>query len=253
MAGSWSGIPPTTEIIIPTGATSGERIEIMGNSITAYYADDQVAWAGTVEPTASLASYSDDPPATRLASAIFNGQLRLSFTGDLSSFLSSAVLDCESADGSVTIELIDASDNTGFLNVTRTANSRAAVLPKGATWQTPSYNANWAASTLFGTQTGMTPLRFRVDGEDNLIIGGCFVAGATAPASNIFALPSIYRPAGQFVLPLGKNAAGTITWTAAYISAPAGNLNTNTQLGSTVTAGATYAIPMTTVPLGNLP
>lgn len=120
------------------------------------------------------------------------------------------------------------------------------------------YAANWSAATSFGTLTPASPLFYRFDGEDNLIIGGAFQAGATAPGTAVFMLPAAsgsipsYRPAKPWPVPMTKISGGVSTPCMAFVSS-AGNLNLNSQLGSTVTAGAQYYISPTAIPLGIMP
>lgn len=67
-----------------------------------------------------------------------------------------------------------------------------------ASWQTPSYNANWSATSTFNGQTPVTPLHFRKDAENNLWLYGAFLAGAVLPGTTIFVLPVGYRPITLF-------------------------------------------------------
>jgi hypothetical protein len=127
-----------------------------------------------------------------------------------------------------------------------------------ATWQVvgsggtaAAFNANWATSTSMGTLTPVQALQYRLDPLDNVVIDGCWVAGSTTPGAAVFTLPAGMRPKTAHSITITKNTAGTVTTTKGYIS-PAGNLNLNSQLGSSATAGATYMVDPTSIPLGNI-
>ena len=67
-----------------------------------------------------------------------------------------------------------------------------------ATWQTPSYNANWSGTGTFNGQSPVTPLHYHIDAENNLWLYGAFLAGATLPGTTVFVLPVGYRPVTLF-------------------------------------------------------
>lgn len=80
------------------------------------------------------------------------------------------------------------------------------------TWQLPSYGTNWSGSTTFNGTTGVEPLRFRLDAEDNLWPIGGFKAGAVVPADPVFILPAGYIPiAGTDYIPCLRNNGGAVT------------------------------------------
>ena len=114
-----------------------------------------------------------------------------------------------------------------------------------------AFQPNWATSTTMGTLTPVQALQYRLDPLDNVVIDGCWIAGATTPGAAVFTLPVGMRPKTAHSITITKNAAGVVTTTKGYIS-PAGNLNLNSQLGSSVTAGATYMVDPTSIPLGNI-
>lgn len=119
------------------------------------------------------------------------------------------------------------------------------------TWRTPSYSANWAGSTTFGTLSGgLTTLKYRMDAEDNLWLRGSFVASAGA-GTTVFQLPAGYRPVSNAPIPVAFISSGGVAGNAwMYVSA-AGNLNLNSQLGSAATSGTTYTVNGK-IPLGNV-
>lgn len=115
-----------------------------------------------------------------------------------------------------------------------------------------AFQPNWATSVTMGTLTPVQALRYRKDPLDNVIIEGCWAAGSTAPGAAVFTLPAGYRPKTGHSITITKNAAGTVTTAKGYVSA-AGNLNLNSQLGTSVTASATYMVDETPIPLDNIP
>jgi hypothetical protein len=122
------------------------------------------------------------------------------------------------------------------------------------TWQTPTYGSGWSAATAVGTLTPMPALRYRLGIEDTLILEGSFTAASTGtPVSAVVTLPTGYRPtANSAPFPVAcRTSAGTVTTMWMYLSA-AGNLNINSQTGSSVTLGATYSLPRTHISLGNI-
>lgn len=91
-----------------------------------------------------------------------------------------------------------------------TIGGGGAITP--TTWQLPSYGTNWAGSNTFNGTTGVEPLRFRIDAEDNLWPIGAFKAGAVAPADPVFILPAAYTPAaGTDFIPCLRNNGGAVT------------------------------------------
>lgn len=85
-----------------------------------------------------------------------------------------------------------------------------------ASWQAPSYNANWSATSTYSGQSPVTPLHYRKDAENNLWLYGAFLAGAVLPGTTVFVLPVGYRPISLFggtnqFLDCQRDSGGTIT------------------------------------------
>ena len=119
-------------------------------------------------------------------------------------------------------------------------------------WLAPSYATNWAGSTTFGTLTNIQTLQYRADPLDNVVVGGAFAAGATAPGTAIMSVGAAYTPKKRYALPIVRLSAGVVTSGMCYLS-QTGNLALDSQLGPVVAASAVYIIPPTAIPLGNLP
>lgn len=122
------------------------------------------------------------------------------------------------------------------------------------TWQTPAYNANWSGSTTFNGSTNWNTFQFRRDAQDNLMIGGAFKAGTTAPGVAVFQLPVGFRPKSQFGLFCERvipGSPGTLSNGVLGVST-AGNVNIMTATGLSVTASNEFVVPMQIVPLGNI-
>lgn len=117
-------------------------------------------------------------------------------------------------------------------------------------WHTPSYNANWGASTTFNGTTNWGSLQYRKDAMDNLVIVGAFKAGSTAPGTAVFQLPTGYRPKSQWPVWVQRNAGGTLSGGYAGVSS-SGNVNLLAGAGVGVAAGSEYLINAV-IPLGNI-
>jgi hypothetical protein len=159
-----------------------------------------------------------------------------------------------------TIALFGSSDTNASNRVdltTQQVNASGDLTVGGAatkaaeTWQTPSYNANWSSTTTYGSIAGgLGALKYRRDAEDNVQLIGTFTA-ATGATASVFNLPAAYRPKANWPFPVAFISSGGVAGNAwAYVST-AGNLNINSQLGSSVTAGTTYTVN-TKMPLGNI-
>lgn len=71
------------------------------------------------------------------------------------------------------------------------------------TWQTPTFNTNWAAGSAASAL--YQPLQFRLTAEDEVWIYGAVKATLAAPSNTIFTLPTGYRPG-----PTGGTGSATI-------------------------------------------
>lgn len=143
---------------------------------------------------------------------------------------------------------------TGWINGAWVHSTVSAGTSTAETWQSPSYNANWAGTTTFGTLSGGLPsLRYRKDAEDNLWLEGCFTpsAGAGNSVFNLPAGPPSYRPAANGAFPVAFISSGGVAGNAWMYVSTAGNLNINSQLGSTTTTGTVYYVNGK-IPLGNI-
>lgn len=64
-----------------------------------------------------------------------------------------------------------------------------------ATWQTPTFAANWASTTTFNGNTGMFGMQYRFMAENDVWINGCAVASGAG--TRVFTLPAAYAPVGS--------------------------------------------------------
>jgi hypothetical protein len=120
------------------------------------------------------------------------------------------------------------------------------------TWHAPAYNANWAGTTTYGGLSGgLGTLRYRKDAEDNVWLLGAFVAAAGA-ASAVFQLPTGYRPlTANYPFPVAMVTPGGVASNAWMYVSQAGNMNINSQLGSSIVATNAYVVNAK-IPLGNV-
>jgi len=241
-----------TVITLPTGATTGERIVIDGTNgtITAYYADDNIAWVGEVEGVNGLLSFSDDDPSTVQSSGLVNGAVLLS-TGDLRLFTvpTFGITMFGPTDGSGSFFCADAAGNTGALVIapTNTAFTLAAAFPGQLTWQTPALGAGWQFTSI----RGALPLRYRIDAEDNLVIKGSVSCTTTTPAGTVFSVVAPYLPIGVYGLQQGlmmKQAAAGTGFVIGHGFISAGAVQQN---GFTFTVGDILSFDFTW-PLGHI-
>ena len=126
-----------------------------------------------------------------------------------------------------------------------------------AIWQTPTYNTNWSSSTAFGGDTGLQPLQYRLDAQDNLVIEGCFTSGGTAPTnSNVFDLPAGYIPAkNQPIAVQQRTSGGVLTSGFFLVTAPGSGtpgFRLRASTGFALAANSQYLVNGS-VPLGNIP
>lgn len=138
-----------------------------------------------------------------------------------------------------------------YLGATGVLQVNSPLIKANASWQTPSYNPNWLTSTTFNTTTGNQSLRFRLDIEDNLVIGGCFMAGGTLPSAAVFTLPVGYRPSATYWADTKRNNAATVTSFGLQITS-AGVVSVTTLMGGGIAINNEYWVDECIVPLGNL-
>lgn len=127
--------------------------------------------------------------------------------------------------------------------------SNAANIASNYTWQTPTYETNWAGSTTFNTSTNWGTLQYRFDTEDNVwLVGGFKTTGAAATL--VFNLPAAYRPQSQWAIPCQQSNSGTLSYISLAV-ASSGNVIVATQVGGDTTSGNEYLVNGK-FPLGNL-
>lgn len=119
------------------------------------------------------------------------------------------------------------------------------------TWQTPTYLTGWAAATLFTGVSPVEPLRYRKTAEDETWLYGAFTTDATGTA-NVFTMTSgYYDTTVQSGFPvMEKQAAGPFQVGFGYIST-AGNFHIDLGANFTRNAGDRYYVNAK-IPIGNL-
>ena len=206
-----------TSLTIPSGATTGARIVIVGTTITGYYADGNVAWTLDVATNFGLSTFFDllgSPEGANLA----NGLLQLlDSSGDLTQIFSKAPNNIV-ADGAthITSTVAATLDRVGtWLLLGSTKNSPAqgcgAWVPSGPgdtssamTWVSPALGSGW------DTSVGLhQPVQYRIDAEDNLIIKGSIHATSATPATTPFTLTPFYTPQFTFSTGILQTAGGS--------------------------------------------
>lgn len=141
---------------------------------------------------------------------------------------------------------------TGALVKSDQLNGQAAEV-----WQDPTFNTNWTSSTSFGSDTGVQPLQFRRDAQDNLVIEGCFASGGTAPTnSNVFDLPAGFIPTANQPIPVQQRTSGGVLTTGFFFVTAPGSGTPGFRLraatGFSLAANSQYLVNGS-VPLGNIP
>lgn len=116
--------------------------------------------------------------------------------------------------------------------------------------QNPTYNTNWSGSTTFNSSTSNATLQFWLDAQDNVVIEGCFKAGATLPGATVCNLPAAYRPTTNRWFWAVRYNSGTTSFFAAQLTS-GGNLNINSVMGGGVAINNEYWIKGI-VPLSNI-
>lgn len=116
------------------------------------------------------------------------------------------------------------------------------------TWQTPSYNANWAGTTTYLGVTPIQALRYRMDAEDNVWFNGAFTTTAAGAGALVFQVAAAYRPATAQFFPVMIN--GTVLGNG-YMST-SGNFHIDLIGNNTRNNGDTYYVDAK-IALGNIP
>lgn len=154
------------------------------------------------------------------------------------------------------VDWVATSGSTSLLHRIRGAITGGNGTVGFATWQAPTFNTNWVSSTTFGGDTGMQPLQYRIDNQDNLVIEGCFASGAVAPTNtNVFDLPAGYVPAQNHPIPVQqRTSGGTLTSGFFFVTAvgsgtPGFRLRAST--GFALAASSQYLVNGS-IPLGNI-
>lgn len=278
-----------TFLIIPTGATTGQRITInVGNdgAIKVYNSSGQlVSFIGG--PAGAIVSYD---PATTQSVALARGVIQW----DDSTYPShGGAIDWAFGDSAATnpAVLVLASgsnptyDDNIFLDLfsgtspgTQDTNPHVeirdllgtsigtniwvsgSILKAAKTgigsdltsykWQFPTLGAGWASgSSTAGS--AFEPIAYRLDAEDNLIITGTFNATSLTPAATVFTLPSPYIPPNSIRYPVSSfsSAGGLINSATGIMIANTGAVSVNNAVA--ILNGQNYCVHGT-FPLYNI-
>lgn len=127
--------------------------------------------------------------------------------------------------------------------------SNSMNIASNYTWQTPSYEANWAGSTTFNGSSNWGTLQYRFDTEDNVWLIGAFKTTGAA-STPVATLPTAYRPQSQWPIPCQQSNSGTLSYISLAVG-PSGNINVLSQVGGDTTSTNEYLVNGK-FPLGNL-
>lgn len=221
-------------LVLPTGATTGERIEINVNDsglINIYNASNKlVASLGGADGSIYVTDGST------VFAKMVDGEIQLGgFSGGSPDFTDAGVLTAEPAFAVGDLRLISGKNPPSSLNdpmqldmfpgATGLAPPQATFSSKSGTnqiyvqvngvvisatpagvadtWLTigaagaPAYGANWAGNSAFNGLTGFGHLKIRRLPNDTAVMNGCFVSGTTTPANPVFVIPAALRPMGD--------------------------------------------------------
>lgn len=128
-------------------------------------------------------------------------------------------------------------------------NTAPFLVADTTTWQTPTYNTNWAGSTTFNGSANWGTFKYRFDSEDNVWFLGAFRTTANA-ATPVFTLPAAYRPQSQWPIPCQQSNSGTLSYISLSVGS-SGNVHVLSDVGGDTTSGNEYLVNGK-FPLGNL-
>lgn len=281
MAGSWSNSYQTS-LTIPTGATSGARIVIDGESDRILFYDEndniimQLGGAQAIMTSINVTEIHKDL-------IIQDGALNLGWTDESNDW---ATIFAEAGEGLLAaLQIASVTDSTsaytdqsklrlfpgqsgsttGDAGVPRIQvqdgfrNGDVDFLVSGSvvktdpvgdpyTWQTvgavgaAAYGSGWAASTTFGGSTSWEPLRYRLLPTDEVWMLGAFKTTAAA-ATAVLNLTGVYRP--KKLSPLPAESVVTATGVRSNIMmgmGGSGNLNVLTSTGGSTATGQEFLI-----------
>lgn len=278
-----------TFFVIPTGATTGQRITInVGNdgAIKVYNANGVlVTFIGG--PVGALISF--DPFSTRTVGMI-QGTLQWDdtsnpghggtidwdtgnasippfldidsgndnnlYTGTTAILVKSGVI-FGTQDNSAHVEILDNFGTNPNSNLWVSGSILKAVksgIPATTLttykWQTPVLGAGWATgSSTAGS--AFEPIAYRLDAEDNLVISGTFNATSLTPAATVFTLPANYTPPNSIRYPVSSfsSAGGLVNSSTGIMITNAGAVSVNNAVA--ILNGQNYCVHGT-FPLYNI-
>lgn len=121
------------------------------------------------------------------------------------------------------------------------------------TWNTPTFNANWASTGTLNGNSTFHGLQYRKDAEDNVWLYGAAVASGAG--ASIFTLPAGYRPPtnNRAMIPcwIFDSSAGTVDCHMCQVT-DAGIVNLATTLTSVTIAAGDQVFLNGKFPLGNI-
>ena len=266
-------------LVLPTGATTGERIEINVNDsglINIYNAANQLVttiggsdgsvfvtngtstfvklvdgkveiggYAGGVPDftNSGLFNFTVGAPGTVLLQSNLDPTDSLTDRAQMNLFPGAAGLTPPQATfkSASGTEPIYVQVN-GFVVSASNSGVTDTWLQIGAGSPAPNYGANWSSSTTFNGLTGWQPLTLRRLPNDTAILSGAFKTGATLPTNPVFIVPTALRPQnGAWPVNVIRNTGGTLTQGVAYIST-SGNVDLFASAGCAIVANSEYLI-----------
>lgn len=226
-----------TSLTIPTGATTGARIVIVGTTITGYYADGNIAWQLDVSTNDGLTTFFD-LLGSPVGALLTNGLLQLTDSAGNQSQVFTKVPSDIAGDGAFHVTTTNAGlERVGMWLLDGEASGSpgqgaGAWVPSSVgntlgamAWQTPGLGSGWDTSVGFHQ-----PVQYRIDAEDNLIIKGSIHATSGTPATTPFTLGNSYIPLFTFSTGILQTNGGNFKgWQQVKViglnDAPAGNVS----------------------------